>query len=181
MYELLGISVILAALLLLNASASLTTAIIWRLINPLFASISARTRSDLLFTLRLAAPAFATIAVFLFVIPSYLDYEPRATTEIVSKKLAALALLSMASIAFAGWRTMRSWRATMQLRKRWLTTSNRIEMPGIDVPAFRISHRFPIIAIVGTLRPQLFIADKVLSSLNEDELAAAIAHECGHL
>src|SRR5436190_8483888 len=181
MYELLGISVILAALMLLNAGASLVTALLWRMLAPLVAPWSARTRSDLLFTMRLAAPAFATVAVLLFVIPSYLDYEPRATTEVVSKKLGALALLSLASIAFAVWRTIRSARATTALRKQWLSKAEQICMPGIDVPAFRIPHHFPIIAIVGTFRPKLFIADNVLSSLSKDEMAAAIAHECGHL
>jgi len=181
MYEFLGISVILAALLLLNAGASAATAVIWRLITPMVASLSARTRSDLLFTLRLAAPAFSIVVVFLFIIPAYLDYEPRTTTEVVSKKLAALALVSFASIAFALGRTIRSGRATAKLRRQWLQKAERIHMPGIDVPAFRISHHFPIIAIVGTLRPCLFIADNVLSSLNQDEIAAAIAHESAHL
>jgi Zn-dependent protease with chaperone function len=181
MYELLGISVILAALMLLNAGASLITALLWRLTAPVVASYSARTRSELLFTVRMAAPAFAVLAVLLLVIPSYVDYEPRATPEVVSKKLAALALLSLASIAFALWRTVRSVRATAELRKQWLSQAEPIRMPGIGVPAFRIPHHFPIIAIVGTWRPKLFIADNVLSSLSEEEMAAAIAHECGHL
>ena len=181
MYESLGISVILAALLLLNAGASGVTALIWRLITQMVTSFSARTRSDLLLTLRLAAPAFSIVVVVLFIVPAYLDYEPRNTAEIVSKKLAALALVSLASIGFALWRTIRSWRATAKLRRQWLQKAERIHMPGIDVPAFRISHHFPIIAIVGTLRPRLFIADNVLSSLNQDEIAAAIAHERAHL
>src|SRR5436190_14678804 len=159
MYEFLGVSVILAALLLLNAGASVAIALIWRLMTPMVASFSARTRSDLLFTLRLAAPAFSIVVVFLFIIPAYLDYEPRTTTEVVSKKLAALALVSLTSIAFASWRTIRSWRATTTLRRQWLQNAERIQMPDIEVPAFSISHRFPIIAIVGTLRPRLFIAD----------------------
>ncbi len=181
MYELLGISVILAALMMLNAGASLVTALLWRLIAPLFAAHSARTRSDLLFTLRMAAPAFAVLAVFLLLVPSYIDYEPRATTEIVSKKLAALALLSLASLAFAIWRTVRSAAATRALRKQWLSKAESISVPGIGVPAFRIPHHFPIVAIVGTIRPKLFIADTVLSSLSEEEMTAAIAHESGHL
>jgi Zn-dependent protease with chaperone function len=181
MYELLGVSVILAALMLLNAGASLVTALLWRLTAPLVASCSARTRSDLLFTLRMTAPAFALLAVLLLVIPSYLDYEPREAPEVVSKKLAALALLSLASIAFALWRTARSASATAALRKQWMSKAEQIHLPGIPVPAFRIPHHFPIVAIVGTLRSRLFVADNVLSSLSEDEMAAAIAHECGHL
>ena len=171
----------LAALLLINAAASLVTAFTWQLATPLVASLSARTRSELLFTLRLAAPALALVAVCLFIIPSYIDYEPRTTTEVVSKKLAALAIVSLVSIGFALWRTIRAWRATAALSRDWLAKAERIEIAGIELPAFRIPHQFPIIAIVGTFRPRLFIADSVLSSLSRDELAAAIAHEAGHL
>jgi Zn-dependent protease with chaperone function len=181
MYELLGVSIILAALMLLNAAASSITALLWRLIAPGVAACSARTRADLLCTLRLAAPAIAVVAVFLFVIPSYLDYEPYATPEVVSKKLAALALLSFASIAFTLVRTIRSARATAALRKQWLSKAERIKVQGINVPAFRIPHHFPIVAIIGTFKPKLFIADNVLTCLSQDEMAAAIAHECGHL
>src|SRR5215831_16846453 len=138
MYELLGISVMLAALLLINAAASLVTAFTWQLATPLVASLSARTRSELLFTLRLAAPALALVAVCLFIIPSYIDYEPRTTTEVVSKKLAALAIVSLVSIGFALWRTIRAWRATAALSRDWLAKAERIEIAGIELPAFRI-------------------------------------------
>ncbi len=46
---------------------------------------------------------------------------------------------------------------------------------------FVLQHTFPIIAVVGAIRPRLFIANHVLDSLSEEELAAAIAHEYGHL
>ena len=181
MYELLGICLFLAALILLNTCASVAAAIVWRLSGPLVKSLSPHVRADLLFMSRIAAPVLATIAVTALVVPSYLSYEPRVTPETVSKKLAVLAFVSAASVAFAAWRTIRSWRATVALRRKWLAASQPIELPGIDIPAFRIAHTFPIIAIVGTLRPQLFIADDVLRALSADELAAAIAHECGHL
>src|SRR4051812_22504495 len=108
MYELLGICLFLAALILINAGASLLAAIVWGVLAPAFRSFSARARADLLFMLRVAAPVLATIAVVIFVVPSYLSYEPRVTSETVSKKLAALAILSAASVAFALWRTIRS-------------------------------------------------------------------------
>jgi Zn-dependent protease with chaperone function len=44
-----------------------------------------------------------------------------------------------------------------------------------------LDHSFPIIAVVGAAHPRLFIANHVLESLSEEELAAAIAHEYGHL
>lgn len=181
MYELLGICVALAALLVLNAGASMASAVFWRLFAPVMRQISARTRADVLFTMRLAAPTLAAIIVGFFLIPSYLSYEPRSTSEIVSKKLAALAMLSLGAVAFAFWRTIRTSLATRNLRNDWLARSERIELPGVTIPAFRVAHRFPIIAVVGSVRPRLFIASDVLDSLSEEELAAAIAHECGHL
>src|SRR5262249_21742559 len=39
----------------------------------------------------------------------------------------------------------------------------------------------PVIAIVGAIRPKLFIADHLFQSLTTEEMAAAIAHEIGHL
>jgi len=131
--------------------------------------------------MRIAAPTLAAISVTLFLIPSYLSFEPRSTSEVVSNKLGGLAIISLAGVTFAVWRAVRSGFATRTLRKQWLATSERINLPGSMVPTFRIPHRFPIIAVVGAVRPRLFIAEKVLRSLSAEELAAAIAHECGHL
>ncbi|HYX31196.1 MAG TPA: M48 family metalloprotease [Pyrinomonadaceae bacterium] len=181
MYELLGICLFLATLILLNACASLAATLISRIFAPFAESLSARTRADIFFMLRIAAPGFATVAVVLFLIPSYVSYEPYGSSEIVSKKLVALAFLSAVSVAFVLWRTIRSWTATRTLQKQWLAAAERIHVHGIDIPVFRISHSFPIIAVIGTLRPKLFIADQVLAALSKDELAAAISHECGHL
>jgi hypothetical protein len=40
---------------------------------------------------------------------------------------------------------------------------------------------FPVIAVAGTLRPRLFVAEKICAALSDAELRAALAHECGHL
>ncbi len=47
--------------------------------------------------------------------------------------------------------------------------------------AAELQHQFPVIAIVGVLRPRLFIAEQVLTSLEQNELLAAIEHEAGHV
>jgi Zn-dependent protease with chaperone function len=181
MYELLGICLVLAALLTINALASLATAAIWRLLEQSVPSWSPRARVDVLFGLRVSPPVLAVIAVSLFLVPSYLNYEPYATPEVVSKKLASLALVSGLGVMFALWRCARSWWATHSLLREWLVNAYRIRLEGIDIPTFRLPHAFPIIAVVGTVRPRLFIAERVMQSLTEEELAAAIAHERGHL
>jgi Zn-dependent protease with chaperone function len=180
-YELLGISLVLAALLTINALASLAVAACWRLLERPLEGCSARTRVEILFAMRVSPPLLALVAIALFLVPSYVGYEPYSTSEIVSKKLAALAMLSGIGVALALWRALRSWLATRSLLREWLSNAARIELGGVSIPTFRIANSFPIIAVVGTFKPRLFIAESVLGTLSQEELTAAIAHEGGHL
>lgn len=181
MYELLGICLVLASLLTINALASVATAAAWRLIERPLQTRSARTRAEILFAMRVGPPALALISVAVLLIPSYVAHEPYATAEVVSKKLATLAILSAIGVGFALWRALRSWFATRSLQQEWLSNAVHITLGGISIPTFRFANSFPIIAVVGTIKPRLFIAEQVLETLSKEELTAAIAHEGGHL
>src|ERR1044072_1305999 len=181
MYAFLGTTLVLALLLTINATATMAAAGVGRLSKRLLWRCSARTRAEILFVMRIGPPVIAIIALAAFMIPSYLIYEPHKTEEFVSWKLGTLAALSAVGVALAIWRSLRSWLATRSLLKQWLATSTPIALDAITVPTFVVQHPFPIIAVVGALRPKLFIAHQVLQSLSQEELAAAIAHECGHL
>jgi len=181
MYEFLGIALVLALLLTINATATMVAAGFGHLCKPLLWTCSARTRAAILFVMRIGPPVIAIVAIAAFLIPSYLKYEPHNTNEFVTWKLVALAALSAIGVSLAAWRGFRSWFATRSLLRDWLSSSKRIELEGIRVPTFVLSHSFPIIAVVGAIRPRLFIATHVLELLSQEELAAAIAHEYGHL
>lgn len=181
MYELLGICLMLSALLTLNALMSLVAGAAFRVFSPALQNVSGGLRAEILFTLRISAPAIAIIAVAAIFVPSFLTHEPYASGEVVGEKLAALSIISATGVVLAVSRALRSWLATRSLLTDWLNRAERIQLPGVATPAFSIQHSFPIIAVVGTIRPRFFIAERVLRSLTEDELAAAIAHECGHL
>ena len=181
MYTFLGITLVLALLLTINATATMVAAGFGRLFKPLLWKCSARTRAEILFVMRIGPPVIAIVAIAAFMIPSYLRYEPHSTDEVVSWKLGALAALSAIGVALAAYRGFRSWLATRSLLRNWLSSSRPFELDGIRVPTFVLDHSFPIIAVVGALQPRLFIATQVLDSLSEEELAAAIAHEYGHL
>jgi Zn-dependent protease with chaperone function len=180
-YELLGICLVLASLLSINALASLAMAGCVPLLRRPLQGRSARTRAQILFGLRISPPVLALLSVSLFLVPSYVGYEPYSTPEIVSKKLALLAIFSGLGVTLSLWRAVRSWFATRKLLHQWLAGAERIEISGTDIPTFRIANSFPIIAVVGAFRPNLFIAESVLETLTQEELNAAIAHEGGHL
>ena len=181
MYTFLGTTLVLALLLTINATATMLAAGFGRFCLPWLRKSSARTRAEILFVMRIGPPVLAIIAVVVFMIPSYLAYEPHKTNESVSWKLGLLAALSAIGVSLAIWRGLRSWLATRSLLKDWLAASTRVEVETISVPTFVLQHSFPIIAVVGAIRPRLFIASQVFESLSPEELGAALAHEYGHL
>ncbi len=181
MYELLGISLVLAALLSVNAFASLAAASLWRLLAKPTLRWSAHTRARLIFAMRVGPPLLALLTVAVFLLPSYLIYEPYTTREVVGGKLGALALISAIGVVFSLWRGLRSWSATRALLRQWLDGAEPVGIEQVGIPAFLIEHPFPVIAVVGSIRPRLFIARHVIKSLSAEEMQAAIAHEAGHL
>jgi len=181
MFGLLGLSLLLAALLTFNSLASVVTTGLWRALGPSTSCYSAMVRARTLFALRVVPALLAILVVTLLVVPSYLAYEPRHTSEVVSLKLGLLAFLSAVGLSLAIVRSVAAWRATARLTSDWLQHSERITLDGITIATYRIDHSFPVIAIVGVLRPRLFVARQVLELLSAEEIAAAVAHENSHL
>ncbi len=181
MYGLLGICLALAALLTINALATLVGAATWRAISRPALRWPAATRARLLFALRIFPATAAIVAVAALFVPSYVAYEPLQTGETVSLKLAVLALLSAAGVALALWRGIASWRATRRLVNDWMRHAEPISLEGISVRTYRVEHQFPIIAIVGVIHPRLFVGSRIFDALDGEELSAAVAHEAGHL
>ena len=181
MFELLGLALLLATLLTFNSLASLVMAGLWRVAGRATNSWTAVSRARLLFSLRTLPALLAFLSVALLLIPAYLVYEPRHTTETVSFKLGLLAFLSATGIAVSIYRGIATNRATAKLTSDWLRQGKSVQINGIDIEAYQIEHTFPLIAIVGFLRPKLFIASQVLDLLTPEEISAAVAHENGHL
>ncbi len=181
MFEMLGICLTLAALITLNAFASLLTAALWRALRPYSQTWPAYKRAQILFALRVFPGLAAIVCVAALVLPAYIAHEPRHSAEEVSLKLALLAAISVAGLLMAAWRGLAAWRATRKLIRNWLQNSEPVELPQAKIPAYRLRHSFPVIAVVGTFQPRLFIADHLFGLLSREELTAAIAHECGHL
>lgn len=181
MFELLGLSLLLAALLTFNSIASLVIAGLWRVVGRVTDNWSAAIRARLLFALRTLPALLAFLLVALLLVPAYLAYEPRHSAENVSFKLGLLAFLSATGIAVSIYRGIATNRATAKLTSDWLRQGKPIQIRGIEIKSYQIQHTFPLIGIVGFLRPRLFIASQVLELLTPEEIAAAVAHENGHL
>lgn len=181
MYSLLCICLTLSALLALNALASALAGVVWRALAARVQGWGARARARLLFALRATPPAAAAALAFTLIVPAYLLHEPADSGERVSIKLLILSCVSAAGVLLACWRVARTWVATRRLARDWMRHAEPFEIEGSTVPTFRIRHSFPVIAVIGVVRPRLFVASQVFGALTPEELAAALAHERGHV
>jgi len=181
MYHLLGICLSLSGLLVINSVFSLLAAVFWRGISGSAARWSGTARAQVLFLLRILPGLMSVLCVGGIFIPAYVAHEPRQTTEIVTSPLGLLAAVSLCGIGFSVWHGISAGIATRRLVRNWKEHAVPVQIRDIRIPAFRIVHPFPVIAVVGAFRPRLFIADRVFRSLSGDEIAAAVSHENGHL
>lgn len=180
-YYLLGVCLAFAALLAINALGSVMTTILWRVFEGPTRGWSATVRVELLFALRTAPLAGSLLCVAALLLPAYIAHEPQHSNEIVSGKLVLLSLISIFGLGLALRRGLAAWRATRRLVADWMLRAEPFRLDCINIPAYRLTHSFPVIALVGVVRPRLFIAAQLFDALSSEELAAAALHERAHL
>jgi hypothetical protein len=176
-FWLLGLAVVLAAHLLSVLGASLVVAAVGRSARARLARLAPAARASRLLFLALLPAAAGLLCVGL-VVPAWLLYEPRTTSESPGPALLALALAGLVLVVARA-----ASGAADALQTRRLVTLFRREgreIGGLPMPASRAAHAFPVAAIAGLWRPRLLFADCVLSALGPEELDAVVAHELAH-
>jgi Zn-dependent protease with chaperone function len=181
MYGALGICLSLAGWMTFNAAGALLAAFLWRLLAPATRSWTPSSRARLIFGIRLTPGIAAILLVGIFCVPAYLAHEPRNSGEIVSYKMFVLAALPALVAVVAILRGLATWACTRGLLKSWLREAEPIQLRNAGIPTYRFGHPLPVLAIVGAIRPRLFIAGQIFDSLTAPEIEAAVAHENGHL
>jgi Zn-dependent protease with chaperone function len=133
-----------------------------------------------LFHLRILPVALGVAATFQG-IASFVLFEPRSEQEAVGIVLTTLAAAALALVILAATRLIRVTVATRRALRGWMRTATPIELPGISIPCFAIDVTFPVVAVVGLVRPRIVVARQVLASCSPGELDAIVAHERRHL
>ena len=180
-FALLGGSVALAAFAAATVLASAALAAAW----PAFAWVAGRApaaaRARLLYALRLLPVTISVIAAVALVSRAWLGFEPRQTPESPGPALMAAAGLGLLLLVAGAGRAFRSWHAGRDLSRRWMADGVPVRLSGVTLPSYRIRHPWPVVCVVGTLRPRLFVAEAVLESCTPAEVASVLAHESGHV
>lgn len=170
----IGLCVALLAFGALNLAASLA-------LRPLFRrAASGLWTSEALLALRFAPAAAAAFLVGGLLLPAFLRFEPENSGERIGWLMLLAAAGGLAMIAAGVLRGVLALAAARRLQRRLAAGAEAIDLPGSPAPAFAIDHEFPLVALVGVLRPRLFVARRVLALCTPDELSAILAHETGH-
>lgn len=180
MYYLLGSAIVLAGFFVVHAVLTGAVRLTAEFGQRFFEPVRPLKRARILFVFQVAPLAGALIVAALLLI-SFLLYEPYQTKETVGWLLGLCAVGTVFGVARAAIRMFAVRRSTRRLISGWEQNSTMTEVKGWSGSAYRLEHPFPLIAVVGVLRPRLFVAAKVLENLEDAELAAAVAHEQGHL
>ncbi len=181
MYYFVGISLLFATLYAVNLVASLLTTFAWRYLSGTAVDWNASTRSNTLFLLRVLPLTLAIIITGGIIVPAFILFEPNDPRETIGPKMALIVCLSVFGLAAAIYRIVASWWQTRQLIGDWMVTSKAVEIEGVSMPAYKLRHPFPVIAVVGIFRPRIFVAEQVFAELDKPELVAALSHEAGHI
>jgi hypothetical protein len=181
MFAVLGACVALAAFAAATVATSVLLAASWPAFDRIAGRAPAAARARLLFALRSTPAAIGAIVATVLASRAWLGFEPRNARESLGAPLAAVAGLGLLLLLVAASRAWRSWRAGRDLARRWSSEGRPVQLPGVAVPGYRIAHPWPVVCVVGTLRPRLFVADSVLASCTPEELASVLAHEAGHV
>jgi Zn-dependent protease with chaperone function len=174
-----GLALGLVSFLAVNGAASALTLVVNRF-GPRVSTPPAR-RARALFALRLFPAAASTLAIVFYFVPAYLAHEPFGSGETVGLPLLGVAFLAGALLAAAAGRGLRSFRETRRLERALAQGAEPVSLPGIALPAYRIRHSFPVVTVLGVHRPRFYVAEQVLSRLNDAERAAVFDHELAHV
>lgn len=142
---------------------------------------AAATRASVLAFYRVL-PSIAALAITAFVLaPGYVRHEQRDELEAAGVALVACAAGGLLILLRSLARVVRALLATSALRRQWLRAGVPLRIDGVGMPAFAIDLPFPLVAVLGVVRPRLFISSSVLKACSPDELRAIVDHERRHV
>jgi hypothetical protein len=139
-----------------------------------------RRAARFLFTLRLLPVGTATFAVLGLCIPSYLRYEPGATSEEVGFAFIFVALLGTSLGMFSLIKAIGAGVATFKFKSKCRESGQEILLSDGTSPVLVIEENKPVLAMAGAIHPQIIVSRGVLHALSNEQLDAAIRHEMAH-
>ena len=190
MFILRGIAVSLSMFFLFYALLSLAVAKGWKAAAALCQLRSEQQLADVLFLVRILPLAVASLTTLLFVVPSFLLFEPRGSEERLGLLPLALGWAGLALLAVGAWNAMKALGRTALVVRAWRTGAREVGCEA-RVPVFctnpvltadhGVSKEAPPFAVAGIVRPAVFMSPAAAAALSGPELESVIRHEMAHV
>jgi len=139
-----------------------------------------RAAAQFLLVVRLAPAALAALSVLVLCVPSYLSFEPGATSEEVGLACVIAALLTAALFVISIVRAIRAVLSTSAYERMCVKSGSQFHSSAVSSSITVIDESWPVIAMVGVIRPRFVISRAVVEALSPDELDCALRHERAH-
>ncbi len=170
----MSVAVAAASFVVVNLALSVAVVLCWRL-------LPARRRSaGNLFGIRMIPAAGSIVVTLGLIVPSFLMFEPAATSERAEPELALFTALAAALIATGLVRALGAWLATRRLERLWASQSTEGEPIGAVARVHRVPSDLPFAALIGLVKPRVFVSGRFLEALTPGERIAVLEHEAGH-
>jgi Zn-dependent protease with chaperone function len=134
-----------------------------------------------LLALRLMPAAASIFFVAALFVPAFVRLEPEGMRETIGRTGLILAAAAVAVVLIAIGRGVADARRTRRVVALWAAGATPVRLKGVRLPAYVVDTAFPVMSLVGIVRPRLFIARQVVETLTARELKSAVAHELAHL
>jgi hypothetical protein len=139
-----------------------------------------RLAGQFLLALRLLPVVVATFAVLGLCVPSYLRFEPGATTEEVGLACVFAALLGASLVIYSFAKVVSANSATVKFIRESRESGQQLHLPGGISPVLVIEGNEPVLVMAGAIHPRIIVSRGVLHALSYEQLDAAIRHEMAH-
>src|SRR5512133_3154267 len=180
MFYLRGLLVSLSVFVVLYVVISGLVCALWPRVQRRTQKLAPRWAAHALYALRIG-PLMLSVAVVLgLCVPSFLRFEPHATSEAVGYVPVVLAVVFA---AFAALNVRRAWNAyarTERSIRKW--TRGAVPVASrTTLACFQVENNAPPVALVGISKPALVISAAAAAALSPREFSRTVEHELAHL
>ncbi len=170
----MGLAFAAVGFVVVNAVISMLTFLLWIAVRRTQASANA------IFVFRLTPAIGSVLVVWGLVMPAFWSFEPSATDEHAGPALGAMFVVASLLVLAGLYRALLSWLETRRLERLWNAAAAGRANAELAIPVYRVSSAMPFAALVGIVRPRLYVADRFLDALEPGERQAVMAHEAAH-
>ena len=179
-YLIVGACFCMAGFVAMDLAATGWIAALLRLVGGAARRWSPSQRRRFFAAARLLPCIAGVLFAALVVGPGYAWLEPRGARESVGPLLALLAVSALVLLVRAPLSALGAWRTTRRIETGWLRVADRVDVPGLAFPVWRVREGSAGFWLSGLVRPRLIVGADVLDVLTPVERKAAFGHEQAH-